>query len=241
MMRKLGVLCLATLALATACAEGPTAVEAPHAASLSGSGVYGITQVHATFTLLPGAIPPGVNQHPQGRGTCRNEAGERNPFPGVANAAYTVYFNEQGQRTGNSFCQGSAGSGQPVACTIRDIPAMYGAENSHFGAGVPEYLDFNVLHESAFPDRFVRYGFPSIPGTHGMGLLQFAFACADQSAGEGHLLLNQFNASANLFFNPAAPNGASDDRHLNTTGIALSTDRGAGSLTSMYWTFGIRH
>jgi hypothetical protein len=74
-MKKLAFLPLAALALAAACADMPTTA-APDQAAFNRKGVSepGTTALIA-FVLTVQGIPAGVNQHPEGKGGCRDANG----------------------------------------------------------------------------------------------------------------------------------------------------------------------
>jgi hypothetical protein len=233
-MKKLAFLPLAALVFAAACADTPTA-SAPAVVALNTDGnSNGPTYVLGTFDLTIQGVPAGVNQHPEGKGGCRDASGTVNENP----LLNTVWYNEQGKKTSAKFCEGSStdgGSGTPgstVGCTINGIPATYAAGGNDPDRAGNENLNFltDVAGDDVL-DFYVHYKNNS-SNTIGAGSVNFTFACTDGRSGAGSLALTQFSAATNLF--SAGPAG---DRQLDTTGKTVFTGFGEGNLTSLYWVY----
>lgn len=232
-MKKLAFLPLAALVFAAACADTPTA-SAPAAVALNTNGnSNGPTYVLGAFVLTIQGIPAGVNQHPEGKGGCRDANGNSGNT-----TAHTVWYNEQGKKTSAKFCEGSStggGSGTPgsiVDCTINGIPATYAAGgNDPLRAGNENLNFLTDVEGEEDVDRYVHYK-NNPTETIGAGVVNFAFACDDGRSGEGSLALTQFTADENLF-----QTSSLGDRALNISGVEVSTGFGPGNLTSLYWNY----
>lgn len=228
---------LGALVVLAACADSPTT---PHELAPDGA-VFTHTNDHEShqhngpvwvqLTLeVELGVPPGVNQHPQGKGSCRQANGDVSGNT----SDNTVWFNDQGRRnTAAKFCEGS--SGDVVECTASPIPATYAANANDPGTG-NENLNFFTDEEEDVLDRFVHYK-ANADWTEGKGSVDFTFTCDNEDDGTGSLALDQFSTTnpdgGNMF--TAGPPG---DWQLNVAGNpVVTTDLGEGDVTGLHWDF----
>jgi hypothetical protein len=236
MMKKLALLPLAALAFAAACADTPTALQAPDGAAFT-RDVSGPTWVNLVFSFEVLGGGAGLNKHPQGKGTCRNEAGVANPNPAQADPAYTFWYNQAGNRTNAPFCQDTT-AGESVTCSVdpeQRVRATY-AQNP---TDKTNNLNFDIDQEAnGGSDLYVHWR-QQQNDTRGLGTLEFSYACADGSGGTATLDLAQF-ASAGTLFSAQDPWKQSGDRGLRTNNPEIwlnTTGHDDLRLQYIYWTY----
>jgi hypothetical protein len=234
-MKKIALVAMGALVGLTACVDAPTGL-APEAAAenrisaMNGGAtqVNGPVWVDIAFSIAGGsAVSAGVNLHPQAGaaagGSCRKADGTIS----LTTTENTVWFNQAGVRkTAAKFCQGSAG-GVARACSAQ-VAATYAAAANSPGTG-NENLNFLTEDEGDVVDLFVHYK-ANQDWTDARGTLEFEFAC-DTGSGDAELDLEQFIKLSGSAFQTGT------DRQLDTTDVFLSTDLGAGVLTSLSWIF----
>jgi hypothetical protein len=189
-MRKLtAVLSLTVVTSVAACADTPTGAIAPVDVALSQTTVptaNGPVWVIGYFAIGgAGGGLAGVNKHPQGFGSCRDEEGH---LPELSDDLENFIFwhAPNGQRTSAKFCRGSDGTTGTVACTTDSIPATYAfggasAPDTDANAGGNENLNFTgvewgeqgvFVHYNSSRDRYKR-----------QGTLTVDYSCLDNSSG----------------------------------------------------------
>lgn len=240
-MRKLSMAALGALVVVAACADNPTSPSelAPDGARFTHTEDHeshqhnGPVWVQLAFAVDgDAAVAPGVNAHPQGKGSCAQADGTVSG----TQADNTVWFNDKGKRnTAAKFCQGSEGDGVTRTCTSDDIPATYAAHGNEPGAG-NENLNFFTDEEEDVLDQFVHYK-ANADWTEGKGSIDVAFTCSPDGSGTASLALEQFSTvnpdGGNMFL--AGPPG---DWQLNVSGNpVVTTGIGDGEVTGLSWDF----
>jgi hypothetical protein len=190
-----------------------------------------------------GGTPAGVNQHPQGKGTCRDELGVQG-----STTDHTIWYNEQGKKTNSKFCEGSEGDGASGSCTAfgedtpQGIPATYAAAGNDPGDG-NENLNFYTDDEDVPEDRFIHYKDNSTE-TDAKGVVDFVFTCGeDATEYEGSLALSQFETYVSGVNNAFIPGEEVDEWQLDLARdagmdpVVVTTDSGEGTVTAIFWVF----
>jgi hypothetical protein len=193
--------------------------------------------VRLTFTIAGnGGTPAGVNQHPQGKGDCRQANGE---VSGTA-TENTVWFNENGRKTNSKFCEGSTGEGVAGLCIADAIPATYAAAGNTPGSGNENLNFFSDEEGDDVLDQFVHYK-ANKDWTDAVGAITFDFTCnGNGTEGEGSLALDQFataNPDGGNAFEPGPPGDWQLDLELGSTTAEVTTGLGTGTVTGLSWVF----
>jgi hypothetical protein len=186
--------------------------------------------VQVDFEIPAGdGVAKGINQHPQGQGTCRNAAGETG-----SGTEHTVWYNSQGKKTTSKFCEGTEGTEAGTCTAAGDgIPATYAAAGNAPGSG-NENLNFFVDDpDLEVEDYFVHYK-AQADFTDGMGEVTFDYTCGNGVVGTTTLDLAQFttdNPDGGSLFTGAL---STDIRGLTVTGVQLTAGQ---VVTALYWTY----
>lgn len=249
-MRKISILAAGFAALAlSACSEtSPDITAADLAPSyvktstglMNPNGptwILGTFELQASFDIVGTA--PGVNSHPQGLGTCRNESGDIAPLAG--GAEYSIWYNKQGHETSAKHCQGEEGTSvsDVLTCTIDPdgLPATYAFSTGGQGAPndngetqtkVNENLNFhsNLLPPEA--TQFVHYQGNKRLTTNAKDSTVFVFTCGEGASaiqGEGTIDLTLLAGPSNIFKYLGV-----DRRQIQSDGAAVDASNAGGSL-----------
>lgn len=265
-MKKFALLPIGALAFAAACSDSPTAAVAPDAAMFNAGGVAntdnGPVWVNGEFTFElttaggtdNGAVPPGVNMHPQAGtkpgGSCRQADGTVDSADPRNN---TVWYNSKGQQqTAAKFCQGKSGEASAVeviivTCTIHPLRATYA-----MGSG-NKALNFDATQTAGFteemaadenlvpPDLFVHYRLKQ-NDTRGVGIAGIEYSCDNNvGRGSGTLNLTKFSKSPGSSFVPFREDGVVVGQALTLVSSALNVtlpSNGSNlALTELSWVY----